>query len=175
VKAWVPGTVVAMLLAGGIGAAGYYALGHGIGNSPSPTPSIDLHSKEAVIAAVRVYYKAEDKAGETGTVDLVRPVTTGPGTPAYENLKLYFLEQAAKNRGSVITADDFSQWDVSLSAARATVQYAIVQHGHDIDLATRLPVETETRTPKGIYKAILELRSSSWLLYQRDLLRRESS
>jgi len=175
VKTWAPATIVALLLAVGIGTAAYFTLSRGTGGSASPTPSVDLHSKEAVMAAVRAYYKAEDKAGETGTVELVKPVTTGPGTPAYENLKQYFVEQATRNRGSVITADDFTEWDVTLSGDRATVQYAVVQHGHDIDLTTRQPVEAETKTPKGIYKAILMLRSGVWLVYQRDLIRDEPS
>jgi hypothetical protein len=164
-----------MLLAGAIGAAGYYTLGHGIGSSPSPTPTVDLHSTAAVIAAIKHYYEVEDKAGETGSIELMRSVTTGQGTPAYENLKQYFIEQAAKNRGSVITTDDFTQWDIALSPDRATVQYAIVQHGHDIDLASKRPVEAATRTPKGIYRAILILRFSTWLLYERDLIRDEPS
>jgi hypothetical protein len=160
-----------MLLAGAIGAAGYYTLGRGISSSPSPTPTVDPHSKEAVIAAIRAYYKAEDKAGETGTVDLVGPVTTGPGTPAYENLKQYFIEHAAKNRHSVTISDQFGDWQITLAEERATASYSLVQVGHDTEAATGKPVEADVKTAKTFYRATLEFKGRSWLMYERDYVR----
>ena len=71
VRGWVPATVVAVLLAVGIGTAAYFTLGRGTGGSVSPTPSVDLHSKEAVMAAVRNYYDVEAEARKTGNADLI--------------------------------------------------------------------------------------------------------
>ena len=120
VRAWLPATAVAVALAVGLGAAAYFSLVRGsAGSAPAPSPSVDIHSKEAVMAAVRHYYQVEDKAGETGDMHLIVAVTTGPGTPAYENLKEYFREQAAKNRNSIITKDDFRDWQVAIDTDRA--------------------------------------------------------
>ena len=76
-RGWVPATVVAVLLAVGIGTAAYFTLGRGTGGSVSPTPSVDLHSKEAVMAAVRHYYDVEAEARKTGNADLIDAVTIG--------------------------------------------------------------------------------------------------
>ena len=171
-RAWLPATAVAALLAVALGAAAYFSFVRGSGGSgPSPSPSADIHSKEAVIAAVKHYYQVEDKAGETGDMQLLLAVTTGPGTPAYENLKEYFREQAAKNRHSIITKDDFSEWKVAVTESMAVVQYGVVQHGYDIDATTRQAVEADTKTTKGIYEATMRLKGYAWLMQERRLLR----
>src|SRR5258708_3987908 len=147
-----------------IGAPASITLGNGAAATASPSSTIDLPSDAAVIAAIRAYYVAEDKAGETGSIELVRSVTTGPGTPAYENLKQYFIQQAAKNRASVITRDDFSAWNVVVTRERADVRYAIVQHGFDVELDTRRPVEAATTTPSGLYDAAIVFQSGTRLI-----------
>jgi lipoprotein-anchoring transpeptidase ErfK/SrfK len=162
---------VAVALAVGLGAAAYFSLVRGsAGSAPAPSPSVDIHSKEAVMAAVRHYYQVEDKAGETGDMHLIVAVTTGPGTPAYENLKEYFREQAAKNRNSIITKDDISDWSVVITDSTAVIRYGIVQHGHDIDATTRQAVEADTKTTKGIYKATMKLKGQVWLMHERQLI-----
>jgi hypothetical protein len=170
VKAWMPATLIALVLAIGIGAAAYVTLGRGTAGSASLSPTLDLHSDAAVIAAVRAYYGAEDKAGETGSVELVRSLTTGPGTPAYENLKQYFIQQAAKNRHSVTVSDRFGDWRVAISGSRATANYSLVQVGHDTDASSGMPVEADVTTPKAAYRATLQLIGNRWLLYERDYL-----
>ena len=171
VRAWLPATAVAAVLTVGLAAAAYFSLVRGsAGSGPAPSPSTDIHSKEAVMAAVRHYYEIEDKAGETGNIRLILAVTTGPGTPAYENLKQFFREQGVKNRNSIITRDDFSDWSVAITDTTAVVQYGIVQHGHDIDATTRQPVEADTKTTKGIYKATMKLTRQAWLMHERKLI-----
>jgi hypothetical protein len=170
VKAWVPATVVALLLAGGIGAAAYYTLGRGTGGSPSPTPSVDLHSNEAVMAAVRHYYDVEDKARETGDLTLIVGVTEGPGTPAYENFKAYLKEQSGIGHHAVTVSDRLSAWAITLDEQSATASYTLVQRGHDTNATTGKPIEPDMSTPPSHYKAVLHLHGQTWLIYERELL-----
>jgi len=89
---------VAVLLAVGIGTAAYFTLGRGTGGSVSPTPSVDLHSKEAVMAAVRNYYDVEAEARKTGNADLIDPVTLGHTSLASQNF--HVLHCSAGSRQS---------------------------------------------------------------------------
>jgi hypothetical protein len=175
-RAWLPATVVAGVLIIGLGAAAYFTFGRGsVGASPSPIPSVEIHSKEAVIAAVKHYYAVTDKARETGDVNSAGSVTTGPGTPAFENFKEFVRQEAAKNRRSVTVADRFGDWNIQLAATTAVAQYSLLQRGHDIDIATGKAVEADQTTTKGFYSATLNLVGQSWLLFDKTLLHEEPS
>jgi hypothetical protein len=169
VKPWVPGTVVAMLLAGAIGAAGYYTLGRGIGSSPSPTPTVDPHSKEAVIAAIKHYYTVIDQARSTGNAALIDTVSQ-TGTPSNNNLKQFLQEQAARNRRGVATAEYFGSWSVEIVGDRGRVQYTNWSTGHDIDATTSKAVEADMTTSKGRYAASLVFVSGRWLVTDATLV-----
>jgi hypothetical protein len=159
-----------MLLAGAIGAAGYYTLGHGIGSSPSPTPTVDLHSKQAVIAAIKHYYAVEDRARQTGDLRLMLAVTAGPGTPAYENFKAYLLEQSQLGRRAVTVSDQLTAWAITTSGETAIAWYTLVQRGHDTSAMNGQAIEPDMSTPASHYKATMHLYGRTWLVYQRDLL-----
>jgi hypothetical protein len=173
VKPWVPGTVVAMLLAGAIGAASYYTLGRGIGSSPSPTPTVDPHSKEAVIAAIKHYYEVEDTARQTGDLRLMLAVTAGAGTPAYENFKAYLLEQSQLGHRAFTLSDQLTAWAITMSGETAIARYTLVQRGHDTSAITGQAIEPDMSTPASHYKATLHLYRRTWLVYERDLLGRD--
>jgi hypothetical protein len=170
VRGWIPATVVAVLLAVVIGTAAYFTLGRGTGGSVSPTPSVDLHSKEAVMAAVQNYYAVEDKARQTGDLTLMLAVTEGPGTPAYENFKAFVQEQAGKGHRSVTISDRLSTWAITLNGQTATALYTLVQRGHDTDATTGQAIEPDVSTPASHYKATVRLHGQKWLIYERDLL-----
>ena len=170
-KAWIPATLVALLLAIGIGAAAYVTLGRGGSpGSPSPTPSVDLHSDAAVIAAIKHYYVLEDQSRKTGDIQPIASITSGPGTPAYENFKAFLQEQSSQGRHSVSISDQFSNWSITLTGSQATALYTLVQRGHDTDATTGAAVEPDMSTPPSHYRATLHLDSVGWRIYQRDFL-----
>jgi hypothetical protein len=158
-----------MLLAGGIGAAGYYTLGHGIGSSPSPTPSIDLHSKEAVIAAIKHYYEVEAEARKTGNADLIDVVTIGHNSIASQNFHAFIAEQTDKGRRGVVIQNYYADWATQIASDTATAEYKFWLRGYDTDLSgTR--VEADNTTTKGAYRTQLQLMGGHWLVAERDLL-----
>ncbi|HXA43414.1 MAG TPA: hypothetical protein VNV65_10965 [Candidatus Solibacter sp.] len=169
-KAWIPATLVAVVLAIGIGAAAYITVGHGASGSPSPSPTLDLHSDAAVIAAIKHYYDVENQSRRTGDIGPMAGVTAGPGTPAYENFKAFLQEQASEGRHSVSLSDQFSHWSVTRATSQATVLYTLIQRGHDTDATTGAAVESDMSTPPTHYRATLHLDSAGWRIYQRDLL-----
>ncbi len=170
VRAWVPATLVALLLATGIGAAAYFALSRGTSGSASATPSVDLHSTAAVIATIRHYYDVEAEARKTGDADLIDPLTLGHTSLASQNFHVFVSQQAAANRRSVIDHNYFSGWSVTFAAAGATASYKWWLHGHDSDATTGRPVEADVTTTKGSYRAKLVLQSARWLISEVQLL-----
>jgi hypothetical protein len=159
-----------MLLAGAIGAAGYYTLVHGLGSSPSPTPTVDLHSTAAVIAAIKHYYEVIDQARASGDPNLIDAVAQ-VGTTANNNLKQFLREQAATNRRSIAKAEYFDAWSVRVLGDSADVEYTNWSTGHDVDATTSKPVEANTTTSKGRYSARLIVVAGRWLVADATLIR----
>lgn len=168
-KAWIPATLVALVLAIGIGAAAYFTIGRSTAGSPSPTPSVDLHSDAAVIAAIRHYYDVEAEARKTGNADLIDAVTLGHASIASQNFHEYVREQAALGKRSVVIANHFRGWQITVSANQATANYVFWLTGHDTS-ATGAPLEANMDTSKGSYRMTLELLAGAWLVNERDLL-----
>jgi hypothetical protein len=158
-----------MLLAGAIGAAGYYTLGHGIGSSASPTPTVDLHSKEAVIAAIKHYYEVEAESRKTGNADLIDAVTIGHNSIASQNFHAFIAEQTAKGRRGVVLENYYADWATQALSDTATAQYKFWLRGYDTDLAGKR-VEPDNTTTKGSYRMQLQLLGGHWLVAERDLL-----
>jgi hypothetical protein len=169
IRPWLPATATALAVTALVGAAGLAVLGHGLVAASSPAPP-DLHSQQAVIAAIENYYRVEDQARATGNADLIDAVTAGRTSPANQNLRQFVAEQSARGRRAVTIADVFSDWRVAMAGDAATVDYAIVQRGHDIDAVTGRALEADTSTSKGTYRAAVRLTAGRWLLYQDDLV-----
>ncbi len=169
-KAWIPATLVAIVLAVGIGAAAYVSLGRGTSGSTFPSPTLDLHSDAAVIAAIKHYYDVESEARKTGNADLIDPVTLGHASIASQNFHTYVAEQAALGRRSVTVAAYYSNWKVRVSGQSATVFYLFWARGHDINSTTGAAIEADMTTTKGSYRMTLQLTSGTWLVAERDLL-----
>jgi hypothetical protein len=162
---------VAAVLAVGLGAAAYFTFARGsAGSGPVPSPSVDIHSKEAVMAAVRHYYQVEADARKTGNADLIDPVTIGQGSVASENFHVFIGQQNAKNRRASIDHNYFSDWEIQLGRDRTSARYKWWLHGHDTDASSGNPVEPDMTSTKGIYRATLELRGSQWLVAEVQLL-----
>jgi hypothetical protein len=171
VRAWLPATAVAAVLVVGLGGAAYFTLGRGlVGASPSPTPSPDIRSKEAVIAAVKNYYDIEAEARKTGNADLIDPITLGHASIASQNFHVFIAQQEAKNRRAVIDRDYFSGWSVTLNNANATAGYVWWVHGHDTEASTGSAVEADGFSTKGQYSARLALLNGRWLVAEVQLL-----
>jgi hypothetical protein len=129
-----------------------------------------LHSKEAVMAAVRHYYDVEAEARKTGTADLIDPVTLGHNSIASQNFHAFIAQQAAANRHSIIDRNYFSNWSVSLTPEGARASYKWWLHGHDIDAKTGQRVEADMTSTKGAYRATLILQNMRWLVGEVQLL-----
>jgi hypothetical protein len=154
---------VAAVLVVGLGAAAYVTLGRGyVGASSSPTPSPDIHSKEAVIAAVKHYYTVLDQARGTGNEALIDTVAQ-EGSTANNNLKSFLREQAARNRRGVAKAEYFENWAIEVQGERAQVKYTNWSTGHDIDATSSAPLEPDTTTTKGRYSGSFLLGGGRWL------------
>lgn len=171
VRAWLPATAVAAFLAVGLGAAAYFSFVRGsAGSGPAPSPSTDIHSKEAVMAAVRHYYEVEAEARKTGNADLIDPVTIGHASLASQNFHVFINQQSAKNRRAAIDHNYLSDWAIALSGDHATASYDWWLHGHDTDASSGTAVEPDMTSTKGMYRATLELRAGRWLVAEVQLL-----
>jgi hypothetical protein len=170
VRAWIPATVVAVLLAIGVGTAAYFTLGRSTSGSASPTPTVDLHSAAAVMAAIRHYYEVEDRARESGNPSLIDSVTIGHDSLASQNFQAFISDQTAKGKRSVTVANYYSDWSVSLSGDQATAGYIFWARGHDVDISSGRPLEADVTTTKGSYRMTLQLHGGAWLAVERQLL-----
>jgi hypothetical protein len=171
-RAWLPATVVAGVLVIGLGAAAYFTFGRGsVGASPSPIPSVEIHSKEAVIAAVKHYYDVEAEARKTGNADLIDPVTIDHASIASQNFHAFIAEQTAKGKRSVTANNYYQDWAVSVRGDTAEANFTFWAKGHDVDLKTGQPLEADVTTSKGRYLMKLQLRTGAWLAVERQLLR----
>jgi len=175
VKAWVPATVVALLLGVGIGTATYFTLGRGTGGATAAASTVDPHSREAVIAAVKHYYEVEAEARRTGNADLIDPVTIGHNSIASQNFHAYVAELATQGKRSIILQNYYSDWATSIIGDKATVTFTFWLKGHDIAASTGEPDETDMLTRKSHYRMILELLQSRWLVSERDLLSQDAA
>jgi hypothetical protein len=175
VRGWVPATVVAVLLAVGIGTAAYFTLGRGTGRSISPTPSVALHSKEAVVAAIRHYYDVEAEARKTGNADLIDAVTIGHNSIASQNFHAYVSEQAARGKRSIILQNYYADWVTSISGDKANVNFTFWLKGHAINASTGQAVEADMLTRKSHYQMLLQLVQGRWLVSERDLLSQDAA
>lgn len=176
VRTWIPATLVALVVAALIGAGAYFALNRANSTSKAGTsPSADIHSKEAVMAAVQHYYDVENTARRTGAIDPMSSVTGGPGTPAFENLRTFLADQAKKGHRSTSVSDRITDWAITLDGDSADASYVLVQVGHDIDASSGQPVEADMTTPRTHYRAAMRLRDRVWIMFDRQLIGRDSA
>ena len=170
-RAWIPAVAVAILMAAGLGLAAYLGLRYSTtATTPSPALSFDLHSKEAVVAAIRHYYEVEAKARETGNGSLIDAVTTGAGSLASQNFKAFIAAQAAANRRSVVVENHVELEAVSIGPDTAIAGYLFWLNGHDTDAASGRALEADSVTARGRYRATLALGNGRWLVRERRLV-----
>ena len=171
VRTWIPAAVLALVLTGLLAAGAYFGLRQTkTATTPSPTPSLDIHSEMAVTAAVHHYYDVEAEARRSGNSDLVDGATIGHDSVASYNFRLFMQEQAKKGRRSVVLESHFDNWSVTLDGDRATANYVIWLRGHDTDATSGNPVEPDQDTSKGSYRMDLLLQAGVWRVVQRQLL-----
>jgi hypothetical protein len=174
-RTWIPAAVVAVAVAALLVAGAWLGLRQvRAPAAPSPGAGADIHSAEAVMAAVRHYYDVEAEARRTGNADLIDGVTTGPDSLASQNFKRFVAQEQSKNRRSVIVENEFSGWSVTVQLASATVEYVLALRGHDTDLAG-LAIESEMTIPKEDYRIFLDLRDARWLVRERLYLGRHAA
>ncbi|MFY9616142.1 MAG: hypothetical protein WAT58_12155 [Candidatus Dormiibacterota bacterium] len=135
-----------------------------------PSASVDIHSPEAVMAAVRHYYEVEAEARRTGNGDLIDAVTSGHDSIASYNFRLFIQQEAIKKHRSVTLETHLEKWAVTLDADRASATYVLWLRGHDTDSLTGDAVEPDQNTTKGAYRMDLRLGSGAWKTDQRQLL-----
>jgi hypothetical protein len=172
-RAWIPAVVLTVVVIAGL--LIWYASTRPVhapvgSSSPAPTASPGLHTKEAVIQAVKDYYKVEDQARATGNADLIDSVTVNQDAPANLNFRQFIRVQTAKGKRSVIVADHFKDWDVALNGDKAVASFTFWVHGHDTDLSGT-PLEPDQDSVQDRYRATLRLDARGWLMYERDLVK----
>jgi hypothetical protein len=171
VRTWIPATLVAVVVAALLGVGAYFALNRANSTPKSSvSPSPDIHSKAAVMAAIEHYYDVEAEARKTGNGDLIDSVTTGPNSLASQNFKTFIAQESATNRRSVITENHFEAWNVDMTATTAIVSYSYWLRGHDIDPKTATPLEADTTLPKRTYHMTVVLKDGRWLVQERQLV-----
>jgi hypothetical protein len=161
---------VALALTAAVGVAGWKLAATAATGPPGGGPP-GRHSRAALIAAIEAYYRAEDRARATGDPGPIDAVTAGRGSPANQNFRAFMLEQAVAGRRSVNVGTTFSDWDVQLDGDAATVVYAVVERGHDVDAASGRALEPDQDTARTLYRARLLLWPRGWVLFERDPLR----
>jgi hypothetical protein len=163
--------MVAALIAIGLVAAVVLPRHSFVSASPRTSPSPDLHSEAAVIAAVKHYYEVEAAARKSGDESLIDTVTDGQGSFASQNFRTFIAEQAARGKRSVVLHTYFSDWRVTLDVNTATAVYTSWIRGHDIDARSGAALESDVQTSKGVYRMTLHLSRGAWRVVERDLLK----
>jgi hypothetical protein len=125
-----------------------------------PSPSADNTPE----AAVRAFFDAFARAGETNDPSIIEPFVNGTDSSAYQTAAGFLLGQEEVGTASVTTINEISSFSVSTEGDGATVEFTYVAGGYDIDPETGVPLESPVELPAERVRAELVVVRGEWLL-----------
>ena len=150
--------VTVILMVGGIGTPG---------TSPSPTATARTSppaSDDTPEAAVRAFFEAFAVARETSDPAVIEPYVNGTDSSAYLTAAAFLQGQAEQDKGSVVTVNDLTNFEVDERGGRAVVVFDHRLGGYDIDLDTAEPIETPVVLPVQRKQVDLVRANGNWLV-----------
>jgi len=153
--------VTGILMVGGIGTPG---------TSPSPSPTATAGtsppnaSDDTPEAAVRTFFEAFAEARETSDPAVIEPYVNGTDSSAYLTAAAFLQGQAEQDKGSVVTVNDLTNFEVDERGDRAVVLFDHRLGGYDIDLDTAEPIETPVVLPVQRKQVDLVRAKGNWLV-----------
>jgi len=156
---------IALAVAGGVLLLG--RAGPDDGNS-SPSPSrvatATPAAEDSPEAAVRAFFEALAEARETGDPDVIEPFVNGTDSSAYQTAAGFLRGQSEVGKGSIVSVQELTDFDVDIDQERAVVQFNLVEGGYDIDLESGEPLESPVVLPSQRVRAELVRSDGRWLL-----------
>ena len=151
--------VAAILLVGRIGTPD---------TSPSPTATVRTSPSGAFDdtpeAAVRAFFEAFAEARKTSDPTVIESLVNGTGSSAYLTAVAFLQGQAEQGKGSVVTVNELTNFEVDEREDRAVVLFDHRLGGYDIELDTGEPIETPVVLPVQRKQVELVRTSGNWLV-----------
>lgn len=142
--------------------------------SPSPFASQPEGSSppadDTPEAAVRAFFDAFARAGETNDPSIIEPFVNGTDSSAYQTAAGFLLGQEEVGKASVTTINELSDFSVSTEGPRATVEFTYRGGGYDIDPETGDPLESPVELPAERVRAELVVVRGEWLLDEYEAI-----
>lgn len=139
-----------------------------VDGSPSPFASQPDDSsppaENTPEAAVRAFFDAFARAGETNDPTIIEPYVNGIDSSAHQTAAGFLLGQRDVGIASVTTINELSDFSVSSEGDRATVEFTYRGGGYDVDPETGEPLESPVELPAERVRAVLVEVSGEWLL-----------
>ena len=132
---------------------------------PSPTPSASTDPGATPEGAVRAFFEAYAKAGQTDDPAGIEPFVTGKTSSAYLSAAGFLQGQKEKGKASVTTVLRLDNMTTSASTAgAATVTFDYTEGGYNIDPATGSPLESPMVLPTTKVAVTVRQLGGRWLV-----------
>lgn len=147
------------------------------GSSNTPTPTATSSSSpfpgagDTPESAVRAFFRAFAKAGETNDPSTIEPFVNGTASSAYLTASAFLRGQDEVGKASITTVSELSDVDVDVDRDQATVEFTYVAGGYDIDAATGKPLESPVVLPAERVRAVVVLEDDQWLVDSYEAVR----
>lgn len=115
--------------------------------TPTPSASASVSPGDTPESAVRAFFAAFAQARETSDPSVVEPFVNGTDSSAYLTVEAFLRGQSDQEKGSIVTVNELSQFEVDERGDMATVLFDHRLGGYDIDQASREALETPVVLP----------------------------
>lgn len=143
--------------------------------TPSATASTEPSSTagpgDSPEAAVRAFFEALAEAGETNDPSIIEQFVNGTGSSAYLTASAFLRGQEEVGKASITTVNELSDFAVTIDGDRATVEFAYIAGGYDIDAETGEPLETPVVLPAERVSAVVVFGDDRWLVDSYEAVR----
>jgi hypothetical protein len=132
--------------------------------SASTLPSASEIPGDSPESAIRAFFEAFAKAGETNDADLIEPYVSSTESSAYQTAAGFLMGQAGLGKASVTTVNELSQFSVRQEDGRAVVEFTYVAGGYDIDAETGEALESPVVLPAERVRVVVVRPEGRWLV-----------
>lgn len=139
-------------------------------SSDRPTPtgaassSASPTAADTPEAAVRAFFEAFAEARETSDPSAIEPFVNGTDSSAYLTAAAFLNGQAEQGKGSVVTVNELTNFEVDQQGDEAVVLFDHRLGGYDIELDSGEPLETPVELPVQRKQVELVRVEESWLV-----------
>jgi hypothetical protein len=138
--------------------------------SERPTPTAAASSSASPTAGdtpeagVRSFFEAFAEARESSDPSVIEPFVNGTDSSAYLTAAAFLNGQAEQDKGSVVTVNELTNFEVDQQGDEAVVLFDHRLGGYDIELDSGEPLETPVVLPVQRKQVELVRVDDSWLV-----------